>query len=67
MVQKCLYSVIYQGVQENIVVLNVTIFCVQTKSVVTSKFVVQLLHLLRGKEPYFFSSLLRNKENTEDF
>ena len=64
---KRLYSIIYEGVQENIVVLNVTIFCAQTKSVVTSKFVVQLLHLLRVKELYFFSSPLRNKENTEDF
>ena len=30
-VRKCLYKIIYQGVQENIVILNVTIFCVQTK------------------------------------
>ena len=67
MVWKHLYSIIYQGVQENIVVLIVTIFCVQTKSVVTSKFVVQLLHFLKVKELYFFSSPIRNKENTEDF
>ena len=26
-----LYQIIYQGVQENFVILNVTIFCVQTK------------------------------------
>ena len=31
MVWKRLYKIIYQGVQENIVILNVTIFCVQTK------------------------------------
>ena len=30
-VQKRLYKIIYQGVQENIIILNVTIFCVQTK------------------------------------
>ena len=30
-VLKRLYKIIYQGVQENIVILNVTIFCVQTK------------------------------------
>ena len=31
MVWKRLYKVNYQGIQENIVILNVTIFCVQTK------------------------------------
>ena len=31
MVWKRLYKIFYQGVQENIVILNVTIFCVQTK------------------------------------
>ena len=29
---KSLYKIIYQGVQENIVILNVIIFCVQTKA-----------------------------------
>ena len=28
---KSLYKTIYQGVQENIVILNVTIFCVETR------------------------------------
>ena len=30
-VWKRLYKIIYQGVQENIVILNATIFCLQTK------------------------------------
>ena len=29
-VWKRLYKIIYQGVQENLVILNVTTFCVQT-------------------------------------
>ena len=35
--------------------------------VVTSSFVVQLLHLLRVKGLYFFNSPSISKENTEDF
>ena len=50
-------------VQENIGILNVTIFCVQTKECCN----IQLLHLLRVKGLCCFSSPLRNKENTEDF
>ena len=42
-------------------------FVFRLRNVVTSNFVVQLLHLLRVKGLYFFSSPSRNKENTEDF
>ena len=38
MVWKRLYKIIYQGVQEDIVILNVTIFCVQTKAFGNIKF-----------------------------
>ena len=38
-----LYKIIHQGVQEIIVILNVTIFCVETKVFGNIKFVVQLL------------------------
>ena len=38
MVQKRLYKFIYQGVQENIVILNVTIFGVQAKAFGNIKF-----------------------------
>ena len=37
------------------------------RNAVTSNFIVQVLHLLRVKGLYFFSSPSRNKENTEDF
>ena len=42
-------------------------FMFRLRNVVTSDFVVQLLHLLRVKGLYFFSSPSRSKENTEDF
>ena len=61
MVWKHLYQIIYEGVQENIVILNVTIFCVQTEEP-TSNFVVQLLHLLRVKQQYFPVFLLEAKK-----
>ena len=38
MVWKRLYKIIYQGVQENIVILIVTILCVQTKEFGKIKF-----------------------------
>ena len=38
MVWKRLYKIIQQGVQENIVILNVTIFCVQTEAFGNIKF-----------------------------
>ena len=41
-------------------------FVLRLRNVVTSNFVVQLLHLLRVKGLYFFSSPSRSKENTED-
>ena len=66
-VRKRLYKIIYQGFQENIVILNVTIFCVQTKIFGTIKFVVYLLHLLWVKQQYFFSSSSISKENTDNF
>ena len=65
MVWKHLYEIIYEGVQENIVILNVTVF--RLRNVVTSNFVIQLLHRLRVKGLHFFSSPSRSKENTEDF
>ena len=37
------------------------------RNVVTSDFVVQLLHVLRATGLHFFSSSSRNKENTDDF
>ena len=40
---------------------------VTLRNVVTSNFVVQLLHLLRAKGLYFFSSSPKSKENTEEF
>ena len=39
-VLKPLYKIIYQGVQENIVILNVTIFVFRLRHLVTSNFVV---------------------------
>ena len=38
LVWKRLYKIIYQGVQENIVILDVTISCVQTKVFANIKF-----------------------------
>ena len=40
---KRLYKIIYQGVQENVVILNVTIFCVQTKVFSNTKFCCLLI------------------------
>ena len=42
-----------EGVQENIVILNVTILVFQLRNAVTSNFVIQLLHFLRVKGLYF--------------
>ena len=42
-------------------------FVFRLKNVVTSNFVVQLLHLSRVKGLYFLGSFSRNQENTEDF
>ena len=42
-------------------------FVFRLRNVVTSNFVIQLLHLLRVKGLCCFSSPSRNKENTEDF
>ena len=66
-VWKRLYKIIHQGVQENIVILNVTIFCFETKVFGNIKFVVQLLYLLCVKPQYFLSSSSVSKENTENF
>ena len=42
-------------------------FVFRLRNVVTTNFVAQILHLLRVKGLYFFSSPSRNKENTKDF
>ena len=42
-VWKRLYKIIYQGVQENIVTLNVTIFCVQTEVFGNIKFCLLII------------------------
>ena len=65
MVWKHLYQVIYK-VFKNIVISNVTIFVFRLRNVVTSNFVVQLLHFLRVKWLYFFSISSRSKEDAED-
>ena len=66
MVQKRLYlKIIYEGVQENIVILNVTIFCVQIKECCNIKFCCPVITPLRVKGLYFFSSSSRSKENTD--
>ena len=43
-----------------------TFFVFRLRNIVTSNFVVQLLHLLRVKGLYFFSSFSKSKENTDD-
>ena len=50
------------SVQENIVILNATTFCVHSEECCNIKFFCQLLHPLRVKV-----SSSRSKENTEDF
>ena len=67
MVWKHLYKTIYQGVQENIVlvILNVIIFCVQTKVLGNIKFCCLIITLFLVKQKYFFSSSSISKENTE--
>ena len=58
MVWKRLDKIIYQGVQENIVILNVAIFCVQTKAFGNIKICCLII-------TPFVSSI--SKENTENF
>ena len=43
MVWKHLYQIIYEDAQENIVILNVTFFCVQTKHFDNIKFFCRII------------------------
>ena len=48
MVWKRLYQIIYEGVQENIVILNVAIFCVQTKEYCNIKFCGRIITSIKS-------------------
>ena len=50
---------------KNIIILNVTIFVFRLRHLVTSNFVVWLLHILWVKQQYFFSSSSISKENID--
>ena len=69
MVWKRLYKFIYQGIQENIVILNVTIFCVQTKVFRNIKFFLlsNYYTFCELNSNIFFGSSSISKENTENF
>ena len=64
---KRLYKIIYQGVQENIVVLNVAIFCVQTKVFGNIKFCCLIIIFCELTSNIFFSSSSISKENRDNF
>ena len=65
---KRLYRIINQGVQENIVILNVTIFCIQTKVFGNIKFCCLIITRFVDKTAiFFFSSSSMSKENTDNF
>ena len=66
-VWKHLYKFIHQGVQENIVILNVTIFCVQTKVFGNIKFRCPIVTPFCELNSSIFFSSLRSKDNTEKF
>ena len=68
MVWKRLYKIIYQGVQENIVILNVTIFCGQTKVFGNIKILLSNYYTFcELNSNNFFSSFSISKKNTEKF
>ena len=58
-VWKHLYKIIYWGVQENIVILNVKIFCIQTKVFGSIKFCCPIITFFHELNSNIFSLVLQ--------
>ena len=59
MVQKSLYNIIYQGVPENIVILNVTIFCFKVEGFGNIKFLLSNYYTFCELNNNIFSAVLQ--------
>ena len=66
-VWKCLYKTIYQDVQENIVIRNVTIFCVQTKVFGNIKFCCLIITPFVTQTAIFFQQFFNKPRKYRKF
>ena len=66
MVWKRLYEIIYQGVQENFIIPNVTIFCVQTKVFSNIKVCVLIITPFVNQSAIFFSAVLQQVKKIQE-